>query len=85
MHDHRSGPGALEREQQRRLLLELAVEPPVDGDRPADLARALGFSLAEIEAAADALVAAGLAERRDGRLFASRATRALDALWPIAL
>jgi hypothetical protein len=93
MQDHRSDrwparvahPGTPEFEHQRRLLLELAVEPPVDGDRPADLARTLGLAPEALDAAADALVAAGLALRRGGRLFPSPVTMALDALWPIAL
>lgn len=92
MHHHRNDwpagvarPGTQAHENQRRLVLELAVEPPPDGDRPADLARALELSTEALEAAADALIAAGLAERRDGRLFPSAATRALDVLWPLAL
>jgi len=93
MQDHRSDrwppfvakPGTPEFEHQRRLLLELAVEPPLDGDRPADLVRALEFTPEAIEAAAEALIGAGLALRRGERLFASAATLALDALWPIAL
>jgi hypothetical protein len=75
----------VEHHHQRRLLLELAVAPPADGDDPADLAHALEFPRAAVEAAADVLVAAGLAERRGGRLFASPATLALEALWPIGL
>jgi hypothetical protein len=93
MQDHRNDPwpaavaraGTRAYEHQRRLVLELAVEPPDGGERPADLARTLGFSLPALEAAADALIAAGLAERRCGRLFPSHATRALEALWPLAL
>ena len=93
MQDHRSAPwpvgvarpGTPEYQQQRRLVLELAVMPPEGGDHPADLARTLGYSLAEIEAAADALIISGLAERRRGRLFASSPALALDALWPIAM
>jgi hypothetical protein len=91
MHDHRTGggpahvapPGTPEHEHQRRLLLELAVDPPPGGDEPAGLAIALGCSRAAVEAAADALILAGLAERRGARLFPSAATRALEALWPI--
>jgi hypothetical protein len=91
MQDHRSGrgpahvapPGTPEHEHQRRLLLELAVDPPAGGDEPADLALALDCSRAAIEAAGDVLVRAGLAERRGARLVASAATRALEALWPI--
>lgn len=93
MHGESSDPwpagvarlGTPAHEHQRRLLLELAVEPPAAGDRLEDLARVLELSSADLEAAARGLVAAGLAERRDGRLFASRATRAVEALWPFAL
>lgn len=93
MQDHRTDPwpagvarpGTRDYEHQRRLVLELAVEPPGDGHDPGDLARTLGLSSRALEAAADALIAAGLAERRDGRLFPSAATRALEALWPLAL
>jgi hypothetical protein len=93
MHGHRSvpwpagvaRPGTVEHEHQRRLIRELAVEPPAGGDRPEELARVLGLSPAAVEAAADALVAAGLAERRDGRMFPSAATRGIEALWPLAL
>lgn len=92
MHHHRNDrpaavarPGTQAHENQRRLVLELTVEPPPDGDRPADLARALELSTDALEAAAEVLIAAGLAERRGGRLFASAATRALDVLWPLAM
>jgi hypothetical protein len=78
-------PGTPEYEHQRRLLLELAAAPPAEGDRPSDLADVLGFPVQAIEAAADALIAAGLAQRHVGRLFPSEATMALDALWPVAL
>jgi len=78
-------PGTPEFEHQRRLLLELAAAPPAEGERPADLADALGFPVEAIESAADALIAAGLAERHVGRLFPSAATEALDALWPVAM
>jgi hypothetical protein len=93
MHGHRTDslpagvapPGTPAHEHQRRLILELAVEPPAGGERPEDLARVLDLSPAALDAAADALVAAGLVERRDGRLFPSAATRAVEALWPFAL
>ena len=93
MHGHRSDlwpagvapAGTPAHEHQRRLILELAVEPPAIGDRVEDLARTLELSPVALKAAADALIAVGLAERRDGRLFPSAATRAIDALWPLAL
>ena len=92
MHVHRTAPPPAvaapdtpEFEHQRRLLLELAVAPPAEGDRPADLARVLGLAGPALAAAADALVRAGLAERRADRLFASPATLAIEALWPLAL
>jgi hypothetical protein len=92
MHYHRTDwpaaiarPGTQAYDDQRRLVLELAVEPPADGDRLSDLARTLQLTPQALEAAAGALIAAGLAERRDGRLFPTVATRALDALWPLAM
>jgi hypothetical protein len=93
MHGHRSDPwpagvarpGTPAHEHQRRLILELAVDPPDGGERLSDLARVLELPPAAVEAAAGALVTAGLAERRDGRLFPSAATRAIEALWPFAL
>jgi hypothetical protein len=78
-------PGTPEFEHQRRLLLELVAAPPAEGDSPVDLADVLGFPVEAIEAAADALIAAGLAERHVGRLFPSPATLAIDALWPVAM
>jgi hypothetical protein len=76
MHQHRSAgrpgevapPGTVEHEHQRRLLLELAVDPPERGDAIAELARTLG-----------------LAERREGRLFATPAVAAVERLWPFGL
>lgn len=93
MRDHRTARrprhvapyGTAEHEHQRRVVLELATAPPPAGDDPGDLAEALGLPLAAVEDAADALIRAGLAERRRGRLFPSAATSALDALWPIGL
>ena len=72
-------------EHQRRLILELAIEPPEAGQHPEDLARVLELSAAAIQSAAEALIAAGLVERRGGRLFPSAATRAIEELWPLAL
>ena len=93
MHAHRidpwpvgvARPGTPAHEHQRRLILELAIEPPEGGERPEDLARVLELSPAAIASAADSLIEAGLVERRDGRLFPTQPTRAIEALWPLAL
>jgi DNA-binding MarR family transcriptional regulator len=93
MHEHRTvappagvaRPGSTEFEHQRRLLLELAVDPPPLGDGVAELADTLDVGPAQIEAAAAGLERAGLLERRGGRLFASPTTRAIELLWPFAL
>jgi hypothetical protein len=93
MHQHRSAgrpgevapPGTVEHEHQRRLLLELAVDPPERGDAIAELARTLGLAVEQVEAAAAALERAGLAERREGRLFATPAVAAVERLWPFGL
>jgi hypothetical protein len=77
-------PGSPEFEPQRRLLLELAVDPPADGDEVADLAAVLDLSPRELESAASALERLGLCERRNGRLRATVALRAVEALWPLA-
>jgi hypothetical protein len=78
-------PGTAAHDHQRRLLLELAVDPPVDGDRLPALADTLGLTLAEVQAAASGLELAGLARRRGGRLRPSAAVVAIEALWPFAL
>jgi Mn-dependent DtxR family transcriptional regulator len=78
-------PGTQAHEHQRRLILELAIEPPEAGEHPEDLARVLDLSPVAVESAAKALIAAGLVERRGGRLFPSAATRAIEELWPLAL
>jgi hypothetical protein len=93
MHEHRSAgpppgvatPGTPAFEHQRRLLLELAVDAPAVGDAPADLARVLGQTPLELEAAAAGLERAGALERRGGRWFATPGVRAVEALWPLAL
>jgi hypothetical protein len=93
MHEHRTvgppagvaRPGSPEFEHQRRLLLELAVDPPPLGDAVAELAETLDVEAAQIDAAAAGLERAGLVERRGGRLFASPPARAVEVLWPFAL
>jgi hypothetical protein len=92
MHAHRiagppagvAPPGSPDFEPQRRLLLELAVTPPPQGEGVGELARALGLPARAIEAAAEALERVGLCERHAGRLRASVALRAVEALWPLA-
>jgi hypothetical protein len=91
MHAHRTAgppagvarPGSPEFEPQRRLLLELAVAPPRGGEAPAELARALELPVCAVQAAARVLERVGLCERRGGRLCASVALRAVEALWPL--
>ena len=93
MHEHRSAglpagvarPGSPEHEHQRRLLLELAVEPPSVGDDIDELASELELTREQLDAAAAGLERAGLLERRGGRLFATPPVRAVEALWPLAL
>jgi hypothetical protein len=68
---------------QRQLLLELVTSPPPSGDELQRLARALGGSGREIEAAVQALVDAGLAERDGDTVRASTAALRFEALWPI--
>ena len=93
MHLHRSAgwpagvarPGTPEFDHQRRLLLELAVDPPELGDAVAELASTLELTAGEVEAAAAALERAGLLVRRGGRLYAAPVVLAVEALWPFGL
>jgi hypothetical protein len=93
MHLHRSAgrpegvarPGTAEFDHQRRLLLELAVDPPEGGESVPELATTLGLEDAEVEAAAAGLERAGLLIRRAGRLLAAPAVLAVEALWPLGL
>ncbi|WP_028061292.1 hypothetical protein [Candidatus Solirubrobacter pratensis] len=93
MHLHRiagrpdgvARPGTAEFDHQRRLLLELAVDPPVGGESVAELASTLDLAAAQVEAAAAGLERAGLLVRRAGRLFAAPAVLAVEALWPLGL
>jgi len=78
-------PGTAAHDHQRRLLLELAVDPPRDGDPLPALAETLGLTLAQLELAASGLQRAGLARCHDGRLRATRAVFAIEALWPLGL
>jgi hypothetical protein len=92
MHAHRTAglpagvarPGTPEFEPQRRLLLELAVDSPANGDSIGDLSAILEVPPAALEAAAAVLERLGLCERRGERLYATTALRAVEALWPLA-
>jgi hypothetical protein len=72
-------------DDQRRLLLELLVDPPPDGDAIADLAAALDRPAGSIAAAAAALAGAGLADCERDRVRATPAALAFEALWPVRL
>ena len=78
-------PGTAAYDDQRLLLLEILVDPPAGGDVLSDLGAVLDRSPGAMEAAAAALERAGLAERRAGRVHASPAALAFDALWPVCL
>jgi hypothetical protein len=91
MHDHRihetpprgPRPGSPQHHVQRRVLLELVTTPPPDGDELGRLAHALDEPRHEVEAAVQALVDAGLAERDGDTVRASTAALRFEALWPI--
>ncbi len=93
MHAHRSAgppagvahPGTAQFEHQRRLLLELAVDPPPRGSAVVALAAELELTAGEVEAAAAGLERAGVAERRGDRLRATPPVLAVEALWPLGL
>jgi hypothetical protein len=78
-------PGTAAFDDQRRLLLELLVDPPGEGDAIADLAVVLDRPAGPIAAAATALAAAGLAERIGERVRATPTALAFEALWPVRL
>lgn len=67
---------------QRRVLLELVTTPPEEGDELDKLASVLDRSRAAVEAAVNALVDVGLAERDEQRVRATAAAVRFDALWP---
>jgi hypothetical protein len=93
MHSHRiadppagvARPGSPEFEHQRRVVLEVAVDPPPDGTSVAVLAADVELTAAQVDAASAGLERAGLVERRAGRLRPTLALRALETLWPIGL
>lgn len=93
MQDHRSPrwpeaiapPGTAAYDDQRLLMLELLVDPPAGGDRLDALTARLERSAPALRDAARALAGAGLATVHRGRIAATPAAIALDALWPVAL
>jgi hypothetical protein len=76
-------PGALQHRVQRWVLLELVTAPPPEGDEIAKLAFGLKELQADVEAAIDALVAAGLAVRDGDRVRPTTAALRFDELWPV--
>jgi hypothetical protein len=76
-------PGSLEHRVQRWVLLELVTQPPPEGDEIAKLSWGLRELKADVEAAVDALVAAGLAARERDRVRPTAAALRFDALWPV--
>ena len=76
-------PGSLEHRVQRWVLLELVTAPPAEGDEISKLAWGLKELVADVEAAVDALVAAGLAVRDGDRVRPTPAALRFDALWPV--
>ena len=91
MQDHRTAavhddvardPAGRAQHVQRRLLLELVTQPPVQGDTIDDLAASLGQSSEDIRTATTALAACGLAEPRGQTVHASAAARRFEELWP---
>lgn len=72
-------------EAERLLLLELVVDPPEAGDPLSRLVARLRLGHAELDRAADGLVAVGLAVRTGDLVRASPAARRFDELWPISI
>lgn len=75
-------PGSSEHRVQRWVLLELVTAPPPDGDEIGTIARSLGESRSEVEAAVRSLVEAGLAVSDGEAVRPSTAALRFEALWP---
>jgi hypothetical protein len=73
-------PGSVEHRVQRWMLLELVTSPPPEGDEIDRLAYGISELRADVEAAVQALVDAGLAERQGQRIRATAAALRFDAL-----
>jgi hypothetical protein len=78
-------PASVEYRAQKLVLLELAVDPPEEGDRIDDLIDRLPLAGHAVVAAITALEAAGLAERHGEVARASAATLYFEYLWPVGL
>lgn len=76
-------PGSIEHRVQRWVLLELVTAPPADGDELDKLAYGLDELRPDVEAAVQALVEVGLAERDGQSVRATAAALRFDALWPV--
>ena len=75
--------GSLEHRVQRWVLLELITAPPPEGDEISKIAFGLKELVPDVDAAADALVEAGLALREGDTLRPTAAALRFDALWPV--
>jgi hypothetical protein len=81
--ESRAAPlGDLERRVQRWVLLELVSAPFPEGEGVTKLALGLKELRTDVEAAVDALVDVGLAERDGDRVRPTRAAIRFNALWP---
>jgi hypothetical protein len=78
-----SSPDSVQHRVQRWVLLELVTAPPPEGDAIAKLALGLKELEADVEAAVDALVAAGLAVRDGDRVRPTAAALRFDELWAV--
>jgi hypothetical protein len=74
-------PDSVEHRVQRWVLLELVTTPPHGGDEISRLALGLDELRPQVEAAVDALVDVGLAERDGETVRASAAAWRFEALW----
>jgi len=78
-----SCPSGVQHRVQRWVLLELITAPPPEGDEISALAFGLKELRADVVAAVDALVDAGLALRDGDRARPTPAALRFDALWPV--
>ncbi len=76
-------PQSVQHRVQRWVLLELVTAPPPERDAIAKLAWGLRELEADVEAAVDALVHAGLATRDGDRVRPTAAALRFDDLWPV--